>query len=392
MRIGIVVPHIFMHRDILPGVIFSPAPLALGLAKGLQARGADVTLFSPGPVATTAKNITADLSYFEQELAGRGDTYLELLKKHPFTFVTLARQVQSELIARAFAMANGGELDVVHIYTNEEDIALPFAALCRKPVVFTHHDPFNFLVKYKNVFPKYAGLNWISVSRAQRSGMPEGTNWVANIYHGIEPDLFTPSDTHPGDYVAYLGRIIESKGVHLAIQAVKTYNQMTGQRLKLKIAGKHYSGHRKDIYWQERVYPLIDGDEIEYVGFIKTTPEKQALLGGAAALLVPSTFEEPFGMVMIEALACATPVIGLDSGAISEVIAHGKTGFVIPKTQLPGTGKPDETAIADGFADALKQLANIDRDACRQDFEARFTLMRMCDEHLSLYERLYARS
>src|SRR6185437_16908609 len=156
LRIGIVVPHIFMHREIIPHVIFSPAKLALSLSKGLDALGASVTLFTPGPVDTKVRNITADLSYFEHELALRGDSYTELLKKHPFTFITLARQVQAELIAKAFAMANDGKLDLVHIYTNEEDLALPFAQLCSKPVVFTHHDPFNFMVKYKNVFPKYA--------------------------------------------------------------------------------------------------------------------------------------------------------------------------------------------------------------------------------------------
>jgi hypothetical protein len=130
MKIGIVVPHIFMHEGILPGVIFSPGVLALRLAEGLQQQGAEVTLYSPGPVVTPVRNVTADLRLFEQELAGRGDSYLDLLKKHPLTFITLARQVQSELVARAYADAGRGELDVVHIYTNEEDIALPFARLC----------------------------------------------------------------------------------------------------------------------------------------------------------------------------------------------------------------------------------------------------------------------
>ncbi len=144
MKIGIVVPHIFMNREILPYVIFSPAELAINLAEELQKKGQEVTLFTPGPVSTSVNNQTADLSLFQEELDARGDTYLDLLKKHPFTFVTLARQAQSELIARAFDMANNNGLDVVHIYTNEEDTALPFAKLCKKPVVFTHHDPLIF--------------------------------------------------------------------------------------------------------------------------------------------------------------------------------------------------------------------------------------------------------
>ncbi|MEO5950220.1 MAG: hypothetical protein ABIQ04_02120, partial [Candidatus Saccharimonadales bacterium] len=141
IRVGLVVPHIFIHRDILPEVIFSPGKLALNLANTLSEYDIEVTLFTPGKADTHVRNVTADLRPFEQELSGRGDTYIELLKKHPFTFISLARQVQSEIIALAYDMANRDELDIVHIYTNEEDIALPFAKLCHKPVVFTHHDP-----------------------------------------------------------------------------------------------------------------------------------------------------------------------------------------------------------------------------------------------------------
>lgn len=383
MRVGLVVPHIFLHKDILPQVIFSPGTLALELAAGLDTLGAEVTLFSPGPAKTSMRNVTADLSYFEKELEGRGDTYIDLLKKHPLTFISLARQAQAEIIAKAFTMANNDELDVVHIYTNEEDIALPFAALCRKPVVFTHHDPFSFLVKYKNVFPKYKHLNWISMSLAQRKGMPADTNWVANIYHGLKLGAFHPNYEPEGGYVAFLGRIIESKGVHLAIAAVKRYNaEHPGKQLRLKIAGKHYAGHGKDTYWQSRILPELD-DIIEYVDYISDNSAKQEFLGNAEALLVPSTFDEPFGMVNIEALACGTPVIGLNSGAIPEVITDGKTGFVVQKTH-------DEAHTAKALAQAIDKVPQIDRRTCRTEFEARFTLDRMCRAHFDTYTKLLA--
>jgi glycosyltransferase involved in cell wall biosynthesis len=388
LKVGIVVPHIFMHRDILPGVIFAPAKLALDLAEGLQGHDATITLFTPGPIDTTTRNITADLSYFEHELSLRGDSYLDLLKKHPFTFVTLARQVQSELIAKAFQMANNGELDIVHVYTNEEDIALPFASLCNKPVVFTHHDPFNFMVKYKNVFPKYAALNWLSMSYAQRSGMPPNTNWVGNIYHGLPTGTFTPNLQPSGGYVAYLGRIIEPKGVHLAIRAIKAYNETAANKLVLKIAGKHYSDHKKDTYWQECVLPEIDDKEIQYLGFIRTAQEKQDFLGNAQALITPSLFEEPFGMVMIEALACATPVIGLDSGAIPEVIDDTQTGFVVHKAMSENAAVLDEVETTNRLVAALQNLPQIDRSNCRQAFESRFTATTMCQQHLAVYREL----
>ena len=368
LRIGIVVPHIFIHRDILPGVIFSPGKLAIDLCEELTRQGSDVTLFAPGPVATSVPVITADLSYFEQELAERGDQYLDLLKKHPFTFISLARQVQSELIAKAFQMANDDQFDIIHIYTNEEDIALPFASLCRKPVVFTHHDPFNFLVKYKNTFPKYKQLNWISMSYAQRNGMPEDTNWVGNVYHGLKAAEWTPSYRPNGDYVAYLGRIVEPKGVHHAINAVKTYNKTASKPLTLKIAGKHYTGHGKDTYWHDRIEPEL-GEMIEYVGHINTHTDKQAFLANARALIVPSTFDEPFGMVTIEALACGTPVIGTPSGATPELIHDGETGYIV---------------APENIVSKLNELDIIDRQACRRDFEQRFTLERMAEEHQTI--------
>lgn len=393
LKIGIVVPHIFMQRDILPHVIFAPSKLAIDLAEGLKDLGQNITLFTPGPVETTVKNITADLGYFEQELAGRGDTYIDLLKKHPFTFITLARQVQSELIAKAYKAANEGKFDVIHIYTNEEDTALPFAQLCTKPVVFTHHDPFNFSVKYKNVFPKHSNLNWISMSLAQRSGMPKNTNWVGNIYHGLAQGTFTPSNYPKSDYIAYLGRIVEPKGLHLAIKAVKTYNLQNNKQYILRVAGKHYAGHNKDTYWQQQIAPHIDSGEVEYLGFIKDNDQKQEFLSRAKALIVPSTFDEPFGMVMIEALACGTPIIGLDSGAVPEVVKNNQTGFVINKIMSQTINKKtnklinviDEDKTSFKLAEAIANIDSIDSKKCRKDFEKRFTKKCMCAEHLSVY-------
>lgn len=380
MRIGLVVPHIFMQRDILPHVIFSPGRLALDLAEGLQDLGAEVTLYTPGPVTTKAANSVADLSYFEQELAGRGDTYVDLLKKHPFTFITLARQVQAQLLANAFADANAGRLDIVHIYMNEEDTALPFARFCNAPVVFTHHDPFNFSVRYKNVFPAYAQCNWLSVSLAQRQGMPPDTNWVGNIYHGLRKDQFAPNYQPVGNYVAYMGRIIQSKGVHLAIEAVRHYNRSARQPLTLKIAGKHYAG-KKDTYWHEVIEPALADPHIQYAGYLQDTQGKQDFLGNAQALLMPSLFDEPFGMVGIEALACATPIIGLAAGAIPELLRAGKTGLLADRTA-------DAHGMALALARQLRQVSGLDRQACRLSFEHRFTLDRMCSQHMAAYRRL----
>lgn len=387
MRVGIVVPHMFMHRDILPKVIFSPAYLALDLANGLQNLGVDTTLLTPGPITTNARNIRADLRLFDAELAGRGYDYVTLLKKHPVVYLGMARQVQAELLAKAFRMANNNELDIVHVYTNEEELGVVFAEFCKKPVVFTHHDPFNLLVKYKSIYPKYSHLPWISTSHAQRADMPADTNWVANIYHGLTASLYTPSVKPTGGYVANLGRIIESKGVHVAIAAVKQYNQTHSRKLALRIAGKHYGDQAKDTYWAEKIAPLIDGTEIIYDGFIDSVAAKEQFLGNAEALLVPSIFEEPFGMVTIEALACGTPVIGLDSGAIPEIIATSNIGRVAHKVHT-ADGAVDTAATAKNIAESLGDMRTFDRRACRLAFEKRFTTERMVRDHVDTYTKL----
>jgi glycosyltransferase involved in cell wall biosynthesis len=171
-----------------------------------------------------------------------------------------------------------------------------------------------------------------------------------------------------------MGRIVEPKGVHLAIGAVREYNrQHQDELVKLKIAGKHYAGHSKDLYWQEQILPELGG-EIEYAGFIRGDEEKRRFLANARALIMPSTFAEPFGLVMAEALACGTPIVGLNSGAVAEVVRDGETGLVVKD--------------ASELVGALGRISEIDRGQCRADFEGRFTLERMVREHAELYKSL----
>jgi glycosyltransferase involved in cell wall biosynthesis len=375
MKLALVVPHIFMQDSLLHKVIFSPGELALALTEGLVDLGIEVTLFTPGKVTTKAQNVTPELSGFENELNLRGYGYVELLQKHPLTFITLARQVQSQIIADVFARANQGEFDLVHIYTNEEELAIVNARFCKVPVVFTHHEPFNFLTRYRTIMPQFKHLPWISISLSQRNSMPKDTNWVGNVHHGIDLARFQPNTAPKGDYIAYFGRIIEPKGVHLAIKAA----QKAG--LKLKIAGKHYSGHAKDKYWETQIKPHIDSKKVEYIGFLNNDQAKQEFLGNARALIVPSTWEEPFGMVMLEAMACATPVIGLNSGAIPEIINNPDVGTLVEQ------GSTQSQTIS-RLAKAIKGVTNLNRINSRLHTENNFSIKAMCEGHLAIYKKL----
>ncbi|MDQ6984840.1 MAG: glycosyltransferase [Candidatus Dojkabacteria bacterium] len=446
IRIAFVCPHIFMSDELMSDNIFSPGDLAIDLANGLAEAGAEVTLFSPGVVgrdnskgkrffdptkkskgkryfAPTVKNITADQTLLKEELETRGYGLKELLKKHPLLFTTLSRHFQSEIIAKAYEMANDDMFDIVHVYMLEEQIALEMSGLCNKPVVFTHHDPYSFLTKYRTILPKYKDRNFISMSLSQREDMPDDTNWVGNVYHGIDEKRFKPKYLGPGynpspagepspapagqndtEYFAYLGRIIEPKGVHYAIAAVKKYNEELATRnskpVTLKIAGKHYSDESNDSYWNSVIAPELN-DTVEYVGYVSGDKAKQKFLGNAKALLVPSIFKEPFGMVTIEALSCGTPVIGLDNGATKELIENGKNGFVINdsdrekrKSYYESKMKKvrdfyyGESRVVDELVEVMEKINQVDRSVCRDSFENKFTLRKMLQGHIDIYNKL----
>ncbi len=225
--------------------------------------------------------------------------------------------------------------------------------------------------------------------------MPSDTNWVGNIYHGVAKDAFIPRFEGESDYFLYLGRIVEPKGVHLAIGAVKRYNQTAPKPLRLLVAGKHYSGNAKDDYWQKQIEPELNGSEVQYVGFVRGEARRE-VLAGARALMMPSVFDEPFGLSMVEALACGTPVVGLDSGAVPEVIRDGETGWVVQKvlrdTKSNKTGRwnseiqEEPTVIR--LAEALDKVGRIDRRRCRRDFEERFEIDIMIRNYLEIYRKL----
>lgn len=388
LRIALVVPHLFMQDYYLKNAIFSPGHLALNLAKGLADLGNVVTLFSPTSVtASNVKNITADYTLVQRELNSRGYNLAELMSKHPLTYITLARQLQSQIISNAYKMANNGEFDIVHIYINEEDIAMHFAPLCNKPVVFTHHEPFNYLTRYRTSFEQYRELNWISISFSQRETVDSKLNWIENIYHGIEPvseSYIKSLNSLEDEYLVFLGRIIEPKGVHLAIQAVKKYNRLNNKKYVLKIAGKHYSD--QDNYWEKRILPFIDNKEIVYTGFINDDLERDRLLYNAQAMLMPSIWSEPFGMVILESLRLGTPVIGLSCGALPEIIKDGLNGYI---TSLQFIKKKiNDELVVDGLVESIKKIELIDRRSCINYCTSKFSTKMMVESYLRVYKTL----
>jgi glycosyltransferase involved in cell wall biosynthesis len=200
----------------------------------------------------------------------------------------------------------------------------------------------------------------------QRKPVPQA-RWMKTIYHGLPADLLAPGHAKPG-YLAFLGRIAPEKSVDRAIRIAVEAG------LPLKIAAKVDRVDRD--YFERDIRPMLDLPGIEYIGEIDDA-QKSAFLGGAMALLMPIDWPEPFGLVMIEAMACGTPVIAFRSGSVPEVVEHGVTGLIV-----------DSEAAA--VAAIRNELAQLSRPRIRARFEERFTARRMAEEYLAIYRGLIA--
>ena len=259
------------------------------------------------------------------------------------------------MISQCYSQA--AEFDIIHSHFSL--LSAFYSRLTETPTVQSIHSPFKD--DLRPFFLRFKDNNYVSFSHAQRKQMPE-LNWVANIYHGVDTDFFTFNPS-PQDYFFYLGRITEDKGVHLAIDAA------LAAKVKLVIAGASYL---EEGYWHKFIEPKIDGEQIKYVG-LADVPTKIEYLRNAKGLLFPSQVAETFGLSMIEAMACGTPVIGWDIGSIPEVIQEKETGYVV-KTVA-------------GMTKAIKAIDKISRRATRARAENFFSVEKM----VTGYERVYAR-
>jgi glycosyltransferase involved in cell wall biosynthesis len=342
-----------MRIAILSPVWFAVPPSGYGgiewivslLADGLVDAGHDVTLLASGDSHTKAM-----LSYvFEQ---------------------APSEQIGKSLPELRHALAcfdHAGDFDVINDHSGPLSIAL--GGLVSTPVLHTVHGPLDGDPGrvYEGLAQLAPDVGLISISLNQRRPKPE-LNWAGNCPNALDLQLY-PCKPHPGDYLLFLGRMSPDKGAHRAIWVARE----TG--LPLKLAGKKQDP-KEDRYFHELVEPHLD-DEIEYLGEV-THGEKVELLQNARVTLFPIEWEEPFGLVMIESMACGTPVIATRHGAVPEVIEDGVSGIVVDNYR--------ETPAALERADALDPLE------CRRYVEERYAPERMVEDYLRAYEAAVARA
>ncbi|HVY14157.1 MAG TPA: glycosyltransferase family 4 protein [Rhodopila sp.] len=256
------------------------------------------------------------------------------------------------------------EFDILHCHLDY----WPFSLLSRQatPHMTTLHGRLD-LPELTRIFEIFPDVPVVSISDSQRRPLSDA-NFIGTVHHGLPPSLLTPQGG-PRDYLAFLGRICPEKSPDRAIRIARAAGK------KLKIAAKIDRVDR--AYFETQIRPMIDGEQIELIGEI-TDAEKPDFLSHAEALLLPIDWPEPFGLVMIEAMACGTPTIAFPAGSVPEVIDHGVTGFIVPD---------EAQAVA-----ALNHLEVFSQDRIRDVFEARFTARRMAEDYLALYRRIALRT
>jgi glycosyltransferase involved in cell wall biosynthesis len=311
------------------------------LTEDLVALGHDVTLFASGDSVTTAKLV----SVWPRALRLDGT-------------VRDANALHVALVEQVFQRAE--EFDILHFHLDY----LPFSLMSRQPIPFvtTLHGRLD-LPEHQPLFSTFPQAPVVSISEAQRRPIPQA-NWVATVHHGL-PEQLLQLENPTSSYLAFLGRVSPEKGLERAIAIARLC------RMRLKIAAKVDQADAD--YFNSSIVPLLNDPQVEFIGEINDAG-KGAFLGGAAALLTPIDWPEPFGLVMIEAMACGTPVIAFNRGSAPEIIEHGVTGFIVE----------DVTSATA----AVKQSLALPRERIRTCFEQRFTARRMAKDYLEAYRRM----
>ena len=253
-----------------------------------------------------------------------------------------------------------GDFDFLHFHLDY----YPFSLFSRQatPFITTLHGRLD-LPEHQPVFEVFSSLPVVSISNSQRRPLPQA-NWVRTVHHGLPADLLEPRPIKPS-YFAFLGRVAPEKGLDRAIRIAEHCG------VPLKVAAK--IDPVDQTYYEEQIRPMIQSVRVEYIGEINDR-EKSAFLSGAVALLVPINWPEPFGLVMIEAMACGTPVIAFNRGSVPEVIDDGVTGFIVEDIN--------------GAIGAVDRLGHLSREKIRQRFEERFTARRMAQDYLAAYRSM----
>jgi glycosyltransferase involved in cell wall biosynthesis len=338
MRIAQVSP---LYESVPPKLYGGTERVVSYLTEELVQQGHEVTLFASGDSVTQARLVPA----CERSLRLNSDC-VDQLAHH----ILMLEQVYQQ----------ADNFDIIHFHIDY--LHFPLSRHTGFANVTTLHGRLD-IPDLVPLYQEFREMPVVSISDSQREPL-SWVNWQGTVYHGLPLDLFRYHE-QPGDYLAFLGRISPEKRVDRAIEVAKRV------QIPLKIAAKVDAVDEK--YFEEEIKPLLDHPLIEFVGEVGDEA-KGEFLGNAYALLFPINWPEPFGLVMIEAMACGTPIIAYDRGSVTEVLEHGRSGFIVDNL---------EEAV-----DAVQRVSTIERKQCRRDFEERFSAARMAQDYVAIYQQL----
>jgi glycosyltransferase involved in cell wall biosynthesis len=340
MRIAQIAP---LFESVPPKLYGGTERVVSYLTEELVRRGHDVTLFASGDSETSAQLVGVTPRSLRLD-----EGCIDQLAHHVVLLEQVARRAR--------------EFDVIHFHIDY--LHFPLSRRRPAPHVTTLHGRLD-IPDLQPLYDEFRDMPVVSISDSQRAPLPQA-NWQATVYHGL-PNSLLRFHSQPGKYLAFIGRFSPEKGPEEAIEIAR----LSG--VPLKMAAK-IDRIDKD-YFEREIKPLLEDPLVEYIGEIGEH-EKEEFLGNAAALLFPINWPEPFGLVMIEAMACGTPVIAYPRGSVNEIMEHGRSGFLVSTL---------EEAVA-----AVRQVAGLDRAQCRRVFEERFTASRMASGYVRVYERVIA--
>ncbi len=356
MKIAQVAPLWFS----LPPKKFGGTELvAYNLSEGLVKRGHQVTVFASGDSNVSGKLISVWPKY--------------LIKEKINCKVIPWNNAHFPLLNIYEAFSRADEFDIIHIHENSSILSGFFINFVKTPVITTLHDPFpNSKSKDKwAVYNKFKKHNYISISNTHKKSTELKLNFVGTVYNGIDLKKYKFQKKIKKDYLVWLGRIYPKKGVAEAIKIAKKANK------KLILAGNiAKNSPASHNYFEQKIKPQFRKGKVEYIGEVNLS-QKNKLLKNAFAFLNPIQWEEPFGLVMIEAMACGTPVIAFNRGAVPEVVKDGKTGFIV---------RNEKEMIS-----AVKKIKQINRKDCRKHVEEKFSTEKMAIEYEKIYKKLIKR-
>jgi glycosyltransferase involved in cell wall biosynthesis len=338
MRIAQVAP---LHESVPPKYYGGTERVVSYLTEALVGLGHDVTLFASGDSVSNARLVACCERSLRMDRTCRDPLAPHML-----------------MIERVFQ--NAGRFDVIHFHIGH--VHLPLARRCGVPCLTTLHGRLD-LPEIHPLFREFADHPLVSISEAQREPLAE-LNWLGTVHHGLPGDLYT-FRPRPGNYLAFLGRVSPEKRLDRAIAIAKRVG------VPLKVAAKVDAAD--EDYFCQVIRPLLDHPLVEFIGEIGEL-EKDAFLGNAQAFLFPIDWPEPFGLVMIESMACGTPVIAYPGGSVEEVVEDGVNGFLV-------------RSVEEGAA-AVRRISALSRARCRASFEERFSSVRMAQDYIDLYRTL----